>query len=442
MRRWKIVGAAAVAAALMMSGCRTGDTSGDDEQPTPDAADDVRDDDGQDDDSQDRDPDSDTDTDGMPATAGDDPDDSGRDDGGVPDIGGIGEDDPEDAGDPEAVALLAEAAAASAGLSVRGVATSAFSDESGEDDRYLTSLFEFDARGALAETAETGADAPPDRIGGELRYAGGVLYVRVSAASAAEMGFDVEGLDGEWAWLTVPAEVLEDVERNYALALLCRRLPVDETGDITCDPMATTVALIESASGATIVGEEEVGGVSATKVSFAVSLLDVMGGDMEGIESMDDLDGLRGLDLDVEGPGLSDPEGPILTDFGGMGAAGMGAQQTPDDDGAGMDDALAGFLLMMLGQLLESGLEAEIWIDEDKLIRRFSLDFAAMFDAFAGLEEMMGPSDTQMSGETHSAVVTVDFQDFDPDIIVDAPPSGSVVGELSASGLGLSAGGP
>ena len=147
-----------------------------------------------------------------------------------------------------------------------------------------------------------------------------------------------------------------------------------------CDPLGETGAFLEAASEAEVTGREDVRGVGTTSVRFTVSLLDLVG----------------------EALGMVPDDGETAED-------GAFDDTASDPFAEGLDQFL-GFL--------DSGLEAEVWIDDENLVRRLAFDPASMF---AGL------ADGDAGAVVPSSPVTLEFYDFDADISVDAPPPEVIV---------------
>ena len=274
------------------------------------------------------------------------------------------------AGDVDAAALLASAQTRLDGRSVRGEAS--FGDPAVPiPAATLRAGFEVDADGDLAVTFELPAGFDPelpDGGVGETRYVDGVTYVRpvISDEMAAELGVG----DGE-AWYIADLEAVEDptVEMLGAAGGIMCVFPQMEA-PLDCDPLAETLTLFEAAHEAEVVGREEVRGVQTTRIRFQAAL-SAMAADMAP----------DGESVSPEGEGSEDE---VFGDFFG---------------------------------LMDASLAAEVWLDDEGLIRRLTID---LFSIFAGLAD---PDDA----ETPSILVTLEFYDFGADISVDAPPPETIV---------------
>ena len=285
-------------------------------------------------------------------------------------------DGPDDGAAVDAETLLASATTALEGRSVRGEATV----ELAPGFEFSTS-FESDAEGDLAATVELppGMDLEfPGGAAAETRYVGGVVYVRppVPAGTLAELG-----IDEAW-YVAEPAPGGDPTAEAMGAAggVMCV-FPegVDGAYD-DCDPLGETGAFLEAASEAEVTGREDVRGVGTTRVRFTVSLLDSVG----------------------EALGMAPDDGETSED---------GAfDDTASDPFADGLDQFLGFL--------DSGLEAEVWIDDENLVRRLAFDPASIF---AGLV------DGDAGAAVPSSPVTLEFYDFDADISVDAPPPEVIV---------------
>ncbi len=285
-------------------------------------------------------------------------------------------DNPADAAPVGADALLASAAVALDGRSVRGEVT--LEVEPGFE---LSSSFASDADGDLSVSIELppGTDPEfPDGADAETRHMGGAIYVRpvVSAETLAELGV-------EEAWYVAEPVVGGDPMSGAigsAGGLLCL-LPQMLGAVEDCGLLSGMSAYLEAADEAEIVGREDVRGIETTRVRFLISLLDLAG--------------------DVLGLGEGD---------------GDGASDTGVFDDAASDPFAEG-LGLILG-FLDSDFEVEAWVDDESLLRRLALDLNSMFAGLAGPEadDAMPPSP-----------FTVEFYDFDADISVDAPPPDAIL---------------
>jgi len=287
-------------------------------------------------------------------------------------------DDGEDVVPADAEALLASATTVLDGRSVRGEATV----ELAPGFEFSTS-FESDADGDLAVSLELPPGMDPEFPGGadaEMRYVGGVVYVRppATAETLAELGVDE-------AWFVAEpvqgADPMSDA-MGSAGGVMCAFPQMLDAPPGDCDLLGETGAFLEAASEPEITGREDVRGVEATRVRFQVSLLDLVG----------------------EALGM----GP---DDGETSEAGTFDDTASDPFAEGLDQ-IFGFL--------EAGFDVEVWIDDGSLIRRLAFDLASMFAGLAGEDA---------GAEIPSSLVTLEFYDYDADISVDAPPPETIVDE-------------
>ncbi len=287
-------------------------------------------------------------------------------------------DDGPDAPPVDAEALLASATTTLDGRSVRGEANVELAPGFG-----FSTSFESDADGDLAVSLELPPGMDPEFPGGadaEMRYVGGVVYVRpaVTAETLAELGVDE-------AWYVaepVPgADPMSDA-MGSAGGVMCAFPQMLDAPPRDCDLLGETGAFLEAANEPEIVGREDVRGVEATRVRFQVSLLDLMG----------------------EALGMEPDDGETSE-------AGAFDDTASDPFAEGLDQ-IFGFL--------DAGFEVEVWIDDESLIRRLTFDLASMFAGLAGED-----AGTEMP----SSLMTLEFYDFDADISVDAPPPEAIVDE-------------
>jgi len=292
----------------------------------------------------------------------------------APDDAGSSEDRP-DAPPVDAEALLASATTALDGRSVRGEATI----ELAPGFEFSTS-FESDAEGDLAATVELPPGMDPEFPGGaeaEMRYVGGVVYVRppATAETLTELG-----VDEAWYIVEPVGDPMAAAMQSAGGVMCIFPQAIDEPYE-DCDPLGDTATFLDAARDAEVVGREEVRGVEATRVSFLVSLMDLAGGAL-GMEPDD---------------GASD--GGVFDD-------------TASDPFAEGLEQIFGFL--------EADLEVEVWIDGDNLIRRLAFDLASMFAGLAGEDA---------GAAMPSSPITLEFYDYNADIGVDAPPPEAIVDE-------------
>ena len=210
----------------------------------------------------------------------------------------------------------------------------------------------------------------------EVRYVDGVQYVRPLGGAESE---------GGPAWFIAEPGMAGQPGPEGQLGLLCVFPQMAEAPAVDCDPLAAAATLISAASDAVVVGPEEVRGVQTTRVSFTVSLLD--------------------LAVDA-----------------------LGAAPDSGDSEVFESDDIAGAFEEMFSGL---GIDVELWIDDDTLIRRMSLDLATLLIGFVGEE----------ADDMPQFLMTLEFYDFDADISVDAPPPESVTDDPSLLEGGIAGGG-
>lgn len=314
--------------------------------------------------------------DATAAEAGSDSDDAAEEapddqDGTVPDG------DLDDIASMDAAALLATAITQLDGHSVRGEASLELAPGFA-----LSTAFESDAEGDLAAMVEIPPGLDPEFPGGaeaEVRHVGGVAYVRppLSAEDLAELG-----VDEAW-YVAEPAPGGDPMSGAMGSAggVMCVFPQMADGAPSDCDPLGETGAFLEAASGAEVVGLEDVRGVGAARVRFTVSLLDLAG-------------------------------------------EALGMETEADDDEAGaFDDTASDPFAEGLEQIfgfLDAEFEVEVWIDGENLIRRLSFDLASLFTGIAGGEA---------AAEMPSSLITLEFYDYGADISVDAPPPAAIVDE-------------
>ena len=301
--------------------------------------------------------------------------DSDLDDGDLDD--GVSTEDGEAAIPADVEALLASVASLD-GRSGRGVMTIGIAP--GLD---LSASFEVDVEGDLAATVEIppGLDptvpAPPET---EVRYVGGAVYARlpVPAETLADLGLDE-------AWYLEESVLGDDPVFSMGPidGLMCMFPQLAETPMDTCDPLGEVEAFLDAVSEAEVVGREDVRGVEATRVRLLVSLRDLVG----------------------ETLGIGPEEGN--SDASEEGAF----DATASDPFAEGLEQIFGFLSV--------GVEVEVWIDDDGLLRRFVFDLGALFANMAG--------DGMDEIEVPSSLITIEYYDYDTDISVDAPPPEVIV---------------
>lgn len=286
-----------------------------------------------------------------------------------------GSDSADDAGDSDegrdvasagAEALLAAAIAQLDGLPVRGEATLDLGQ-----GFVLPSEFESDSDGDLAARIELSAGLDPFLVGGadsEFRYVGGVVYVRPPVAPQTLAGL---GLDEAW-YIAEPVEgsapMTDAVGSPDRLLCVFLPQPIDQA-PAGCDPLGAAVGLLAVARDAVHIGREDVRGVEASRVRFAVPLFDLVG----------------------EALGMASEEG-------GAGAF---------DEGL-FDDSIS--------DLSAAGLEVEAWIDDESRIRRLTFDLASLLASIADAGEPIPESR-----------YTFEFFDFGASISVEAPPAEVIV---------------
>ena len=293
---------------------------------------------------------------------------------------GVGSsEDGQDTAPVDVEALLASATTEFAGRSVRGEATVELAP-----GFELSTNFESDADGDVAVTVELPPGIDPEFPGGadaEVRYVGGVAYVRppLPPETLAELGVDE-------AWYVAEPAAGGDPMGDAmgpAGGVMCMFPQAIGEPSADCDPLGETGAFLEAASEAEIVGREDVRGVETARVRFLVSLLDLVG----------------------EALGMEPDEDDAQTSEGVF-------DDTASDPFAEGLDQIFGFL--------DADLEAEVWIDDENLIRRLTFDLASLFAGFVGADADV---------EVPSSLITLEFYDFDADISVEAPPPEMIVAD-------------
>ena len=288
------------------------------------------------------------------------------------------------ADDVDAMALLAAANTQLDGRSVRGEAT--IGDPEAPIVGVLATSFMIAADGDLAVTFELPAGLDPQFPDGgilETRYVDGVTYVRplVTDEMMAELGIG----DGEAWYIADPAAVDDAMAQELGATggMMCLFPQSGLEAPLECDPLADTAGFFEAASEAEVVGREELRGTQTTRIRFQASLAALSAAG--GVPSDDD-------SMPVEGEEAADLFG-----------------------------------------LMDGALATEVWLDDEGLIRRLTIDLFSMFAGLAGEEAADAPS----------ILMTLEFYDFGADISVDAPPPETIIdnpGPFEISGGEASAG--
>ena len=306
-------------------------------------------------------------------------------------------------GDLDPLALLAAAAEASAGRSVRGeLTTGGALNEQLADIAPVTS-FEVDHGGNVAvdvvsdiSGAALDGDGVPDRealsnsLDFRARYVDGLVYIDFPAAFGLEVTEDRPWLVGDGQ-----AGVLGNVVVTLCPTPLASlgALPVTrlKSGRTDCNPVSDSMILNEWATEAEIVGHQEVRGADTTRVRYVVLLGGLVTDSFQAAQgrTLSDLPDAADYDDDWATPELDESGEPLWDPLG----IGLGAT------------------------------EVNVWIDGDQLVRRVVLDLSWMFGTdgdIPGFEDAEGPLLQSI----------VEFYDFDADITVEAPPPESVAGDL------------
>ncbi len=298
----------------------------------------------------------------------------------VPDAqdGAAPADEGPDAPPVDAGALLAAAVTQLDGRSVRGEAALELAPGFA-----LTAAFDSDAEGDLAAVTELPPGMAPEFPGGaefETRYVGGTVYARPPVRAEVLAGL---GLEEAW-YVDDPAMTADPAAQAMGAAggAMCIFSQADGGAFEDCDPLGEAGDFLEYSRDPEIVGREDVRGVETTRVRFLASLLDLIG----------------------EGLGM----------VPGGGDAGASEGGAFDDTAS---DPFAEGLEQILG-FLDAGIQVEVWIDDDNLIRRLTFDLASL---------VAGIADGDGGAEMPSSLITLEFYDYDADISVVAPPPASIV---------------
>ena len=223
----------------------------------------------------------------------------------------------------------------------------------------------------------------------ELRFVGAEAFLGVPAAAVERQGFEVAG---DMAWMVIDPEEAGDYSAQ------CSVNPVDsldagspEASSTGCDPLGEMSELLESMESAEVVGAEDVRGTPTTLVRISVPFAEASA------------DGSAGLAGD---------------------AGTVGAELSAEDE--------FGEAFMQMFSEMDAGLAVELWIDDDRLLRRMAVDASSVLGVFA---EMFG---ADSSGDAVLIRTVIDIHDYD-DVTVETPPAESLVDELAELLRGASA---
>ena len=306
-------------------------------------------------------------------------------------------------GDPEALTLLAAAAEASAGRSVRGELTVAGALSEQVPGGGPVTTFEVDHRGNVSVEsafgmgdAALGGVAMSDSLDYRARYVDDAVYIDFPAALAPEFSAEVTE---DRPWLVNDSQV---GVAAYVAATLCPTplaslgaLPVLRlrSGRTDCSPLSDAVALARWAREAEMVGREEVRGAGTTRVRYVVLLGRLVADSFQVAQggTLPDLSGDADYDDDWATPEVDESGEPLWDDPLGIGPGAT---------------------------------DINVWIDDESLVRRVSMDLSWMFGTDGG-----GLGFEAAEGPLFQSIV--EFYDFDADIMVEAPPAESIAGNMS-----------
>lgn len=224
--------------------------------------------------------------------------------------------------------------------------------------------FQADAQGDIEAMLAEGEDPSGPQL--TVRIVDGQTYAGFPGAFTAQFP-DLQmfrDFQGETAWLTVNPELAED------FALACPS-PLAQLGaaSATCDSVADLRDIADTAEEATVVGDEEVRGVSTTRLQFIVPIADLP-------------------------------------------AAGAG------EDGLDGD----------LGGMFEGNVSVDVWIDDDMLLRKLVVDLSSIFGGFA---EAFGVEDDAADIATYTWQHVIEYYEFDDSISIEAPAPELLIGDYA-----------
>ncbi len=284
---------------------------------------------------------------------------------------------PTAASSSDALDLLRASVETSLGRSVRGDMTLML-PEPGEDVPPLSLRFEADAQGDVSAFIELDGevaldpDAPDDAstagIALEYRSVSAESFVRVVVPPEIR-DFSTVRLPPE-GWFTVGPEAVDVVGPVCPTAILGQL--GTEGGCEFPDDMS---GLLDAATGAEIVGTEDLGGTSTTRIDVSIDLSALIEQDPSAGAIVGDED---------------------LTDF-------------------------------LVSDLLPVELTVSFWVDSDGLMRRMGIDLAALLGDLMGA--FTGES-ADLGDELPELGQTVNFYDYDADISIEAPPADEIVGDF------------
>ena len=274
----------------------------------------------------------------------------------------------------------------------------------------------------------------------QIRYMNNIAYIQIPISSINEQDIDTTKIGGRYAWLSVDTEhqTITSLLPEYPFHLLCNFSRYNSSSDsssdnLGCDPMSTVIEALQAATQATIAGEEEIRDTLTTKIKFKIPLNTIEENTDIGKQGVSILERLMGYDsisdqLDFSIDIIVDKLKKILTRIFST----INNLSLPD-----LAVALNGTIRQVLERDTDIQVDAEVWIDDDAKVLRFSYNLDSILSQLESIEspimELLIKS--QPDGNIRSYIpaqqLEINYYDFTDSLTMNKPPSHLLLGDYS-----------
>ncbi|MDE0269452.1 MAG: hypothetical protein OXI96_10565 [Acidimicrobiaceae bacterium] len=299
-------------------------------------------------------------------------------------------------------------------------------------------------------STSTGDEQLPEaeRISGvieEFRYIDGTAYIQIPTSLAEEKGIDTSKIKSHFIWASIDAdrEKILGLAKEYPIQLLCNFPQLDvqpntPTNNTGCYPMLHTVSIISKAEEIEIVQEkEEIRGIPTTRLSLKIPFEDIHYSDVDTAQntnilswfiSEETLNDIESLSLENLVTIFRETVNNIITSVHNLSLTELAV-------------ALKETVSKLLDHDLDINIDAEVWIDQEMRIRRFSYNLGFLLES---LEDMGSDiievlADSAVEDKPDNALpihhIVIDYHDHGGLSAIRKPPSELTLGDYTLLGF-------
>lgn len=287
-----------------------------------------------------------------------------------------------------------------------------------------------------------------ERISGvieEFRYINGTAYIQIPTSLAEEKGIDTSKIKSHFMWASINAdrEEILGLAKEYPIQLLCNFPQLDvqpstPTNNTECYPMLHTVSIISQAEEIEIVREkEEIQGIPTTRLSLKIPFEDIHYSDVDTAQnanilswfiSEETLNDIESLSLENLVTVFRETINNIITSVHNLSLTELAV-------------ALKETVSRLLDQDLDINIDAEVWIDQEMQIRRFSYNLGFLLESLEDIDsdiiELLADSATEDSPDNALPIyhIVIDYHDHGGLSAIRKPPSELILGDYTLLGF-------